>query len=118
MPLLNGDTYDVGDRPLIVFSFTPLPQRPSNECTAVTVTVKKPDGNKDVYTSPDATLTSATHVETIGGVSTLITEWTFEFPTPFDQGSDRAQWEVKCQGTAGVIAVATTARWVRRDSFA
>lgn len=113
-----GDTFDVGDAAVIVFRFQPVPQHPLAESTGFTVTLHRPDGSTfGTYSAPDPALSSATHHELIDGVSTLITEWTFEMPTPFDVGSRRNPWIARGVSTAGIMAAVAKKQMVNPAPF-
>lgn len=115
----EGGGVDIGDAAVLVFRFTPVPQHPTVESLGVTVTVLRPDGTVfGTYSAPDPSLSSAAHNEMIAGVLTLVTEWTFEMPTPFDVGSKRNPWRLRAESTAGIMAAVETERWVKPSAFA
>lgn len=107
--------YAVGNMPTVVFTFVPHALHPLAIPSAVTVTVKRPDGTVfGAYTVPNAAITLSTTLEVVDGVSTNVTEVAFEFPTPFDVGSNRKPWLVTCVSSAGVVASKTATRWVNK----
>lgn len=118
------ERYDVGDQPTIVFRFKPTLLHPSDTAGAVTVTVRRPDGSTfGTYTSPDLSLSVDTHVIVVADedgmpVNLTVTDWTFEMPTPFDAGSNRKPWMVRCKSTATIIAAVEVPLAVRYPAMA
>lgn len=94
--------YDIGDRPVITATFKDKDAVLTTPSTIV-VKIKDPSGNEDTYTSPDASIVTA---------SAGVVEFTL--PAVLDESGP---WTVRFKGTAGLQAAYEGKFGVRRSSF-
>lgn len=85
---LVAETYDIGDMPTVTATFRQIGTGALTTPTALTITVREPDGTETDYDQADATNPSV-------GV------WAFTFPDVIDSCGI---WTVKFFGTAVLIA--------------
>lgn len=95
-------TYDVGDRPSFVATFTNAAGTLTSPSTVVFIT-RDPAGTETSYTSPHASI-----VETSTGV------FTFTLPSAL---ATEGTWYVRAKGTAGLITAGETSFMVRPSEF-